>query len=153
MDPLEETNKIVESQQKMVVIWGALLTSQFIFLMVLYLIKKELFHIDLSQPLAGKNPALVGIAALLSLTTLTLSFALKTRVLKQSEVEQNVGLVQTALIVSYAFCESVSLIGFMLAMMIDYQYFFLWFAAGIAGIALHFPRRKYIERASYKNNV
>ncbi len=141
---------MAETQQKMVVIWGALMSSQFIFLMVLYFIKKELFHIDLSQPLAGNNPMLVAMGAVLSLTTFALSFAMKGRLVKQAEAEQNVALVQTGHIVAYALCESISLVGFMLAMLIGYQYFFLWFAAGIFGILLHFPRRKYIAAAGYK---
>lgn len=152
MEPLEEQNNIVETQQKMVVVWGAMLTSQFIFLTVLYFMKKGIFNIDLSQPLGGNNPALVSIAAGMSLTTLVISFLLRSRMLKQSEIDQNVSLVQTALVVSYALCESISLVGFMLAMLADYQYFFLWFAGGIAGIVLHFPRKEYISRATYKRS-
>ncbi|HEV7643561.1 MAG TPA: hypothetical protein VGO50_06395 [Pyrinomonadaceae bacterium] len=149
----EKKDVIIETQQKMVVIWGALMSSQFIFLMVLYFIKKELFHFDFSQPLAGSNPMLVGIAGVLSLTTFGLSFAMKGRLVKQAEAEQNVALVQTGHVVAYALCESISLLGFMLAMLIGYQYFFLWFAGGIFGILLHFPRQKYIARAVYKHEL
>jgi hypothetical protein len=150
MEPADKQNLVAETQQKMVVIWGALLSSQFVFLMVLYFIKKELFHLDLSQPLAGNNPMLVAIAGVLSLTTFALSFAMKGRLVKQAEAEQNVALVQTGHIVAYALCESISLLGFMLAMLIGYQYFFLWFAGGIFGILIHFPRQKYIAAACYK---
>jgi len=153
MEPENDQDQVREAQQRMVVVWGALLTSQFIFLMVLYLIKKELFHVDLSQPLGGKNPLMVAIAAVMSLTTLGLSFALQARMFKQAEADQDIAVVQTALIVSCALCESISLVGFILAMLIDYQYFFIWFAAGILGILLHFPRRKNIERAHYKHEL
>ncbi len=152
-DKQNTPNTVAETQQKMVVIWGALLTSQFIFLTVLYVIKKELFHLDFSRPLTGSNPTLVAIAGLMSLSTFALSFIMKGRLVKQAEAEQNVGLVQTGHIVAYALCESISLLGFMLAMLIGYQYFFLWFAGGISGILLHFPRQKYIARATYKHEI
>lgn len=153
MQPEDKKDEIAQAQQRMAVVWGALFTSQFLFLTLLYSFKKELFHINLSAPVAGKNPLLTAIAAVLSLTTFALTFALKFRMLKQAEDEQSVAMVQTAHIIAYTLCESISLVGFLLAMLTDYQYFFLWFAAGIFGIILHFPRRKYIERASYKHEL
>jgi len=41
-------------------------------------------------------------------------------------------------------------LGIVLAFAFAYQYFFAWFALGIIGILLHYPRRDDIVSASYK---
>jgi hypothetical protein len=153
MEPLKEQELLEYRYQRLRVIWAVLLTSQFIFFSVLFFLKNDLFKFEFTEPLAGKNPAMVMILAVLSLTSFTISFALRSRMVKQAEAEQNPELVQIALIISCALCESISLLGFVLAYGLNYQYFFFWFALGILGIVLHFPRQKYIARASYKHNV
>jgi hypothetical protein len=47
-------------------------------------------------------------------------------------------------------CEAISLLGVALAFAFSYQYFFLWFALGILGTILHFPKRDNLVAASYK---
>jgi len=151
MQPQNDRNNIVnETHQKLTVVWGALLSSQFVLLAILYFRKKELFHFDLSQPLAGSNPMMAAVLACLSITAFLLSFVLKSRMLKQAENEQNIAIVQTAMIVACALCESISLLGLVLAFAANYKYFFLWFGLGIFGIILHFPKRKHLIAASYK---
>lgn len=150
MEPVKDQNNVAETHQKLSVVWGALLSSQLLFLLLVFFTKKELFGFDLSQSLAGKNPAMVLVLAGLGLTAFVLSFVLKSRMLKQAEEQQNTAFVQSALVVSCALCESISLLGLVLAFAADYQYFFLWFALGILGIILHFPQKKHLIAASYK---
>ncbi|MBK9162903.1 MAG: hypothetical protein IPM21_03185 [Acidobacteria bacterium] len=57
--------------------------------------------------------------------------------------------VMTGLIVACAVCESISLMGFVLAIAFGYQYFFFWFIIGIIGIFMHFPRRQHLLEAVY----
>ncbi len=146
----KEQETIEQRYQRLRVVWAVLLTTQFFFLSVLFFTKNELFRFEFSEPLSGQNPVMVIMLAVLAVTSFALSFAIKARMLKQAEAEQNPDLVQTALVISCALCESISLLGFVLAFALGYQYFFLWFALGILGILLHFPKKKHLLRASYK---
>lgn len=148
-----ENNKINTGQfyQTLIVLWFALFVSQFLFLVVLYFIKPELFSFDFSQPLLpGKFAIIVGIFALVAITNVAVSFLIRKKYLDQAVAEQNIHFVQTALITGCALCESVSLFGLMLAFVANYQYFFLWFILGIAAMIFHFPKRDNLIAASYK---
>ena len=146
----QKTN-IEQIYRTLVVLWFALFVSQFLFLVVLYFVKPELFSFGFSQPLLpGKFAIIVGIFALVAITNIAVSFFLKKKYLDQAVAEQNVHFVQTALIVGSAMCESVSLFGLMLAFVADYQYFFLWFILGIGAMVFHFPRRDNLISAVYR---
>lgn len=137
--------------QTLVVIWGALLMSQFMFLVILFTTKPELFSFDFSKPLLdGENSVLVIAVAVLGITTFLLSFVLKKKFLDQAVQTQNTALVQTAMIIGCALCEATTLFGLVLAFAAEYQYFFAWFALGVLGIILHFPKRDDLFAASYK---
>ncbi len=71
--------------------------------------------------------------------------------LEQAVAEQNVRHVQIGLIIGCALCESISLIGMVLIIVFAYPFFYLWFALGIFGVFLHFPRRQQLLDASYKS--
>lgn len=145
-----EGQSIDERYQKLRVVWSVLLTSQFFLLSVVFFSKNELFKFEFTQPLAGNNPVMVLVLAVVGLTSFALSFFMRWRMLKQAEAEQNPDFVQTALIISCALCESISLFGLVLAFALEYQYFFLWFGLGILGIILHFPRKQALLAATYK---
>ena len=139
--------------QTLVIIWGALLMSQFMFLVVLFTTKPELFSFDFSKPLMTyENSILVIIVAVLGITTFVLSFVLSKKFLTQAINEQKPALVQTAMISACALCEATTLFGLVLAFAFTYQYFFAWFALGILGVILHFPKRDNLFAASYKGN-
>jgi hypothetical protein len=79
-----------------------------------------------------------------------MSFVFKSKLLKEAVDKQSTAQVQTALIIALAFCEATALFGFVLAFAFNYQYFFLWFALGILGFLLHFPKRDQLVAASYR---
>lgn len=141
---------IEESYKTMVIIWAALLFSQLMLLVVVYFAKPEVYRFDFSKPFLGENAVLVIAFAAIAVTNLAVSFVMKKRSLQQAIEKQQIALVQTGQILAYAFCEAVSLLGIVLAFAFSYQYFFLWFALGIIGIILHFPRRDDLIAASYK---
>jgi F0F1-type ATP synthase membrane subunit c/vacuolar-type H+-ATPase subunit K len=152
MQPInEQQDTLGQNQQKLIVVWGALMMSQLFLLSMLFFVKNDLFQVDLDKPLAGDNPTMILVAAMLSTTTFIISFVLKSQMLKQAIAEQSVAILQSALIIALALCESISLMGVLLAFALHYQYFFLWFALGIFGILLHFPKRKDLIAVSFKN--
>ena len=141
----------VEGQyQTLAIIWFSLLVSQFMFLVVLFFAKREIYNFNFSKSPLGENPMIIVVFAVLGLSTFLISFVLRKKFLDQATGEQKPALVQTALVVGCALCEATTLFGLVLAFAFDYQFFFLWFALGILGIILHFPKRDNLIAASYK---
>lgn len=145
-------NSNVETQyQTMTILWFGLLISQLVLLVVMYFAKPGIYRFDFSKSLLGENPPLIIVFAVLGISVVVLSFILSKKFINQAIAEQKTPLVQTALIIGCALCEAASLFGLVLAFAFDYQYFFLWFALGILGTILHFPRRDNLIAASYKS--
>lgn len=139
-----------QAYRTLVIIWFALFMSQVLFLVVIFIAKPEVFKFDFTKPLLGENAVIVIVFAVLALVNLVLSFVMKKRSFAEAAAKQNIAFVQTGLIIACALCEAISLLGVVLAFAFSYQYFFLWFAFGILGIILHFPRRDAVIAASYK---
>jgi F0F1-type ATP synthase membrane subunit c/vacuolar-type H+-ATPase subunit K len=136
--------------QTAVVVWAALLSSQFLFLAMIFFVRPGVFRFDFARPLAGDDPLFVSIFAPLALIAFAASIVLRKRLVSRAVAQQNVGMVQSAMIVGCALCEAVSLLGLMLVFLQNYQYFFLFFALAIFGFILHFPRRDDFMAAGYK---
>lgn len=149
-NPPTENPNVEQQYRAMTVIWFALLVSQLMFLFILFFIKPEVYRFDFSAPPLGESSAIIIVFAFLAVAVVALSFVLKRNFLNRAIAAQNAGLVQSALIVACALCEAASLLGFVLAVAFAYQYFFVWFIAGILGIILHFPQRADLISASYK---
>jgi F0F1-type ATP synthase membrane subunit c/vacuolar-type H+-ATPase subunit K len=141
---------VVQSYNTLVIIWAALFSAQFVFLLVIFIAKPELFRLDLTKPVLDENAPIILIFALLAVTNLLFSFVMKKKFLTRAFEKQNAGLIQTAMIVGCALCESVTLLGFVIAFGFAYQYFFIWFALGIVGMIFHFPKRDNLHLATYK---
>lgn len=148
---MQTQNQNVEGQYRILaIIWFSLLVSQLLFLVVIYFTKPEIYRFDFLKPLLGDNQMIIVVFALLAISNLVLSFVLRKKYLNQAIAEQKTALVQTAMIIACVLCEAVSLFGVFLAFAFSYQYFFLWFALGILGTILHFPRRDNLTAASYQ---
>lgn len=135
---------------KLLTIWASLLMSQFMFVVIVFFTKPELFKFDLTKPLLGENAVIVIALAAVSLADLVVSIVLHKKFVERSVTEQNIGLVQTGMIVGCAMAEAISLFGLILAFIFNYQYFFVFSILGIIGILLHFPKRGDVHAASYK---
>jgi F0F1-type ATP synthase membrane subunit c/vacuolar-type H+-ATPase subunit K len=132
------------------IVWVVFFVSQISLLLALFLAKKELFGFDFRQSPLGEEPIVPIILAMMALFNFGLSFFLKTQAAARAVEAQNPKQVQTATILGLAFCESISIMGLVLAFVFNYQYFFLWFALGILGIILHFPRRDNFMAAGFR---
>jgi hypothetical protein len=136
--------------ETLVIIWGALLASQAMFLLIVYLVKPQLFAFNFSDPLLGEHPIVTVLFAAAAITVFVLSFVLRNQHIRRSVVDQDAGCVQTGLVLGCALSEISSLLGLVLAFVFDYRYFFFWIALGVVGVLFHFPRRDYLAAASYK---
>jgi len=144
------SQNVEQSYKTIMVLWFALLVSQIMFLVVIFVAKPELYKFDLGQPVLGENAVIIIAFAALAIVNLALSFIMKKRSFEQAVEKQQIAYVQTGLILACAFCEAISLLGMVLAFAFSYQYFFAWIGLGILGILLHFPRRDDVIAASYK---
>ena len=145
----------IEAQYKtLLILWAALLMSQLMFLVLIFFTRPKLFQFDFTRSIlgegpgdSGSTPAMIigfGVAAV---TAVLFSFAFRRRLNERAIAAQDTALVQTGLIIALALCEASSLFGLALAFAFDYQYFFLWFALGILGVVLHFPKRDELHAA------
>ena len=134
----------------MAIIWFVLLMSQFALVGVAYSIAGDALQTNVEQGFLGAYPPVVFCAIMLAVSNLVISFFMRRRANEQAVADQNVKYVQTGLVIACAFCESISIIGMVLAIAFAYPYFYLWFAVGILGIFLHFPRRQHLLDASFK---
>lgn len=136
----------------LMIIWFALFMSQFIFLVVIFVVKPQVFQFDLAKPVLGENAIIILAFAMFAFLNLIISFVMKKNLLNNSIKHQKPALVQTATIIACALCESISIFGFVLAFVFDYQYFFLWFIVGIVGMIFHFPKRESLHLATYQKS-
>ena len=140
----------VEAQYKsMLIIWVALLMSQFMFVLLIFVTRPKLFTFDFSKPIAGASGAMVLGFAVAAVTAVLFSFGFRKRLNERAVAVQDTALVQSGLIIALALCEASSLFGLALAFAFDYQYFFLWIGLGVLGMILHFPKRDELNVANH----
>ncbi len=155
---MQNRNPNVEGQYKtMLLIWAALIMSQVMFLVLVFLTRPELFRFDFSQSVlgpsgrpTGTNAAVIIGFAVAAVTAVLFSFAFRRRLNERAVTEQNAAHVQSGLIIALALCEASSLFGLTLAFAFDYPYFYAWIALGILGMLLHLPKRDELHAAGYK---
>lgn len=126
----------------MKIIWVVFLVSQASFLAAIIIVKKDVLNVQTTNSLFGEAPIATIFLAFLAVINLAISFFIKSLGIKKATAERNPKLLQSTMILSLAFCESVSIMGLILALAFNYKYFFLWFVAAIVGIVVHFPRRR-----------
>lgn len=139
-----------KAHQTLVTIWGALLFSQFAFLLMIFLVKREVFNFDFTQPIGGPEPVLVMALAGVSVVSFFLSISMRRKFIREAIEKQKVPLVQTGMIIGCALGESITLFGLLLVFVQSYQYFFIFFFLGILAILLSFPKRDDVMAAGFR---
>jgi hypothetical protein len=135
----------------LVFIWAALLVSQLVFLVLILIVKPALFVPDLSRPLMGSQPLVTLVFAVGGIAALVLGFMFRNQHMARAAVDHDASCVQTGLVLGCAFSEACSLLGVILALAFNYQFFWVWIGLGIIGILFHFPRRGNLEAATHKS--
>lgn len=138
-----------QAQRTSAIVWFILLLSQVMFLGLIFSFDPSLRSLGLgTAPILDQNAPVVIAAALLAAINLIVSIIINKRCIDHAIATQQPSYVQTGLVIGCAFCESISLIGLVLALGFGYPYFYFWFIVGIIGIFLHFPRRATLVAAS-----
>ncbi|HYJ85274.1 MAG TPA: hypothetical protein VEW46_04400 [Pyrinomonadaceae bacterium] len=135
--------------QTLLVLWFALLMS-----IVLYFVVALLAVSD-PEPHAAmavrSNSLLTFALAALGTFVVVISFAVKRKLIERSVENQDVTLVQKALVIACAMCEVTALIGLLERFIIRNSDYYLLFIVAAIGTALHFPSRGQLEAATFKS--
>src|SRR6185436_15835217 len=127
--------------QTMIVLWFALLMS-----VVMYFVLSQLAPPATAPPNSILTFTLTAIGTFL----VGISFVIKRKLLRRSVDEQDINLVQKALVIACAICEAAAVLGLVERFAVSGRDYLLLFVIAAVGIALHFPRRSQLEAASYK---
>ena len=127
--------------QTMIVLWFALLMS-----VAMYFVVSQLAPPATAPPNSILTFTLTAIGTFL----VGISFVIKRKLLRRSVDEQDINLVQKALVIACAICEAAAVLGLVERFAVSGRDYLLLFVIAAVGIALHFPRRSQLEAASYK---
>ncbi|MGH9947513.1 MAG: hypothetical protein ACRD6X_09950 [Pyrinomonadaceae bacterium] len=144
---------IDQTYRMMVIIWLVLLLTQFALFGMAYSFFREASVANEEFGFLSANPPIIIGALLLAFTNFALSFVIGRRCQVHAVDEQNVKPLMTGLVIGCALCESISLIGMALLAVFAYPYFQIFFAFGILGIILHFPRKKQLVDATFSKTA
>lgn len=129
--------------QTHIILWFAMLMNVLVLFMVALLAAPE-------SPTSRASSIVMFVLAGLGSFMVVISFPIKRKLLERSVVNQDVTLVQKALVVACAMCEVAALLGLLERFIIGGNDFYLLFFLAVIGIALHFPRREQLEAPTYK---
>lgn len=124
----------------LLILWFSMFMSVFLFLV----------FIRFSPVDAVENRTLTMTLNSIGLVPVALSFLLKQRMLDKSVETQQPALVQSAYVLSFALCEVSALLGLLDHFLTGSGYYYVGFAIGGLGLLLHFPQKKYVEAAMFK---
>jgi len=129
--------------QTLIVLWFALLMS-----VAMYFVVSQLAPPATAPPNSILTFTLTAIGTFL----VGISFVIKRKLLRRSVDEQDIGLVQKALVIACAICEAAAVLGLVERFAVSGRDYLLLLVIAAVGIALHFPRRSRLEAASYKSS-
>ena len=130
----------------LLVLWFAMLSAVGHYFVVAQFTQPT--EVDSSQ-----NNILPIILLGLGVFMVVMSFVVKQRLLAQSVERQEIGLVQTGLIVALVMCETSAILGLVDLFTTGHRHYFILMIIGALGILAHFPRRDHLLAATYKNRL
>jgi hypothetical protein len=133
--------------KSLVIIWLALLISQPLFALVIYILRPELFDFSARPAVMGDQPLIIIAFIVAAIAFFILSQVLNGQHIRRAAADHDPGCIQTGLVLGCALSEVPTLLGVILASVWGYHYFFAWIILGTIGILLNFPRRSSLEAA------
>ncbi|MEK6282441.1 MAG: hypothetical protein AABN95_18940 [Acidobacteriota bacterium] len=133
--------------QTLIVLWFAILMNIGVFFLV------SIFAGPGNPPTGLPSSLLTFVLAAVGTLLVVLSFAVKRKLLERSVDNQDVTLVQKALVIACAMCEAAALLGLLERFIVRSSDYYLLFLIAALGTAFHFPRREQLEAATYKSST
>lgn len=130
----------------MMILWFALLMSVVMFFIMGFIVAPD-------TATSGMTSMLEVVFAAIATFLVGVSFVVKRKLLERSVNNQDVTLVQQALVTACALCEAAAVLGFVGRLLLGNHTFFFVFIIAAIGIALHFPRRDQLAAATYKQRT
>jgi len=124
----------------LLILWFALTMSVLMYLL----------FVQMTTVVVNPNQKLSLALNTLGLVPVALSFLIKQKILDRSVGEQRLELVQVAYVISFAFCEVPALLGLVDHFVTGSKYYMVGFSIAGLGMLLHFPLKKNLIAASYK---
>jgi hypothetical protein len=146
MNPMNQGAKLagVDARYRvMLILWFAILMSVGIFFLIAQVVERP--------PAEGSRQTFLLMIAAVAGLNILFSFVIKHRLFAQAVTRQRPDLVQNAMIVAVALCETCALFGLMAYFTTGTPYYYIFFIVSVVGILLHFPRRDQLLAASYKS--
>jgi hypothetical protein len=140
-------NDLNKRYQTMIVLWFAFLMSVAMYFLFSLFVPPRTISQPNDLPGSFVMFALTGLGTFLVI----ISFAVKNKLLERSVEQQDMSLVQKALVIACALCEAGALLGLVEYFIVGTREYYLLLVIAAVGIALHFPRRSQLEAASYQS--
>jgi hypothetical protein len=99
------------------------------------------------------NQMLSVILAGIGLSTVLVSFPIKSKLLSRAVEQQQVQLVQQGYIVAWALTEGAAILGLLDFFITGNRYYYFLFIIAALGQLLHYPRHDHVASASPKNPI
>lgn len=122
------------------IIWMIVLASQFILLLMTYLVIPDIISGNGTENQVVSY-VLGGIAAI----ALLASFIIRVVLVSMAKKQHTFWLVLLAAFLGITLCEAITLFGLMSAFVTRFPYFYIFFIVGIVGTVLHFPSRSMLQ--------
>ncbi len=148
----QQNTRAAGIHQTLIILWASLTISHLLFLLVIYFSKPELFTLE-HGPTETPLLPVIAIFAVAAIVAVGISFVIRSRSSKMSEIKQSPVILQTGLISSLALCEAASLFGLVTAFAFSYSYFYFWIFFGVVASVLHFPKFSEVLAATYKSGI
>jgi hypothetical protein len=127
----------------MLILWLAQMMS-----VVMFFVMTQLVDSSAEKPANSRLSFIyTGVGASLAI----LSFVIRSKILSQSVEKQDILLVQTAQVIGCALCEVPALLGILERFTLPGRDYLLLLGISFFSMALHFPRRRNLLAASYKD--
>jgi hypothetical protein len=94
------------------------------------------------------NQMVTVVLAVIALSTILISFLIKSKLLTRAVEQQQVQLVQQAYIVAWALTEAAAILGLLDFFLTGHRHYYILFIIAALGQVLHFPRRDHVANAS-----
>jgi hypothetical protein len=140
INPQEEETRVAARYQVFIILWIAMLISLGLFLGLAVFVPSS------GRPDRTMSYAFFGISLILVIA----SFLIKHRQVKQALEKQQVPILLSAYIVSFALCEAAGLFGLLDHFVTGSKNYRFMFALAVFGMLVHFPKKDHVRSVSYK---
>ena len=101
----------------------------------------------------ASNDMLSLILLVAGISTVLISFPIKSRLVNQAIDQQRIQLVQQAYLLALALCEVPALLGLLDFFATGHRHYYVLFIIAALGQVLHFPRREHVVNASSRTPI